>query len=196
MSLKSKYLILYNSLSALLWLRILVTVLSTPSPPSLYSTLEPWTRWTQTLAVLEILHAATGITRSAVFTTFTQIFTRCVQVWAVCYGFPNVAAEGPMYRSMLLAWSTADVVRYLYFVVMLVGVQVPSLLKWMRYTLFFVLYPIGIGGEWWMMFKAAESTSNSTAEGIFYFCLGLYVPGAVMMYSYMVKQRKKTLSKA
>ncbi|KAI9373708.1 tyrosine phosphatase-like protein [Aspergillus egyptiacus] len=189
------YLLVYNTTSALLWLRILVAVITSPATPTIYTTIEPWTRWTQTLAVVEILHAATGLTRAPIFTTFTQIFARSVQVWAINYGFPAVTATSPAYGTMLFAWSTADVVRYLYFVVLLGGGSVPGVLKWLRYSLFIVLYPVGIGSEWWLMYRAAAETSSSIVAGIFYFCLALYGPGSVMMYSYMVKQRRKTLSR-
>ncbi len=54
------YLVLYNSINAFLWLRILLTILTSYSDPALYTTLEPQARWVQTLAVVEILHAATG----------------------------------------------------------------------------------------------------------------------------------------
>lgn len=57
---------LYNTICAFFWLRILVlavdTLISAPDKdiPVAYTTLEPWTRCAQTLAVAEILHAATG----------------------------------------------------------------------------------------------------------------------------------------
>jgi len=54
------YLLFYNIVSALLWLRILLTVITLYWYPQIYTSIEPWTRWTQTLAVLEVLHAATG----------------------------------------------------------------------------------------------------------------------------------------
>lgn len=69
---KRVYLLAYNATCALLWLRILLSIISillsqtdtanpNPSIPILvYTTVEPWARWTQTLAVAEILHAATG----------------------------------------------------------------------------------------------------------------------------------------
>ncbi|KAB8071922.1 tyrosine phosphatase-like protein [Aspergillus leporis] len=192
---KRAYLLLYNAISSLLWLHILLTVLTTKTPASTYTTLEPWTRWTQTLAVAEILHSAAGLTRAPVFTTFTQVFGRCVQVWTINYAFPEVTAPSWAYPSMLLAWSVADTVRYLYFVVMLAGLSIPDVLRWLRYSLFFVLYPIGIGSEWWMMYNAASTTTNVLVAGIFYFFLALYVPGSPMMYKYMVKQRAKTLSR-
>lgn len=158
------YLMIYNTICAFLWLRILVLVISTLLSPTdkdiseAYINLEPWTRGAQTLAVAEILHAATGkpptlkpidadyvdrlalshhflpagITRSPVFTTFTQVFARSVQVWAVNYAFLEVTAPSPAYLAMLLAWSTADVIRYLYFAIMLAGYPIPRFLKWSR----------------------------------------------------------------
>ncbi|KAE8162691.1 tyrosine phosphatase-like protein [Aspergillus tamarii] len=193
---KRAYLLFYNAISTILWFRILLTVLTTPDPASTYTTLEPWTRWTQTLAVAEILHSAAGITRSPVFTTFTQVFGRSVQVWAINYAFPAITAHSWAYPAMLLAWSAADTIRYSYFVVMLAGIPVPAALKWLRYSLFFVLYPVGISSEWWLMYHAANATSSLVVAGIFYFFLVLYVPGTPMMYKYMVKQRRKTLARS
>ncbi|KAL4778385.1 tyrosine phosphatase-like protein [Aspergillus varians] len=189
------YLPLYNAISALLWLRILLTLFTSHFSPSIYTTIEPQARWTQTLAVVEILHAATGITRSPVFTTFTQIFARSVQVWAIDYAFPVTTAKSPAYLAMLFAWSTADTVRYFYFAVLLTGSPVPRILKWLRYSLFIIFYPIGIAAEWWLMYRATTVTTNVLVVGIFYFFLGLYAPGSVMMFSYMLKQRRKTLLK-
>lgn len=57
---KTQYLILYNALGAALWARVLYATLTT-EVLDLYSSIEPWARWTQTLAVAEILHAALGI---------------------------------------------------------------------------------------------------------------------------------------
>jgi hypothetical protein len=77
MTVKTIYLFLYNTLSCTLWLRILlglIAVLLSPtslstdtsqaplrSATNVYPHLEPVTRWTQTLAISEILHAATGL---------------------------------------------------------------------------------------------------------------------------------------
>lgn len=88
-----------------------------------------------------------------------------------------------------------------------------------RYSLFVILYPVGIGSGWWLVYKAAIVTGSMTVTAIFYFCLGLYAPGestqsihdndlvkrkqcsknsgkgAVMMYMYMLTQRRKILAK-
>jgi very-long-chain (3R)-3-hydroxyacyl-CoA dehydratase len=81
-----------------------------------------------------------GITRSPVFTTFTQIFARSVQVWAINYAFPDVTAPSVAYAAMLLAWSSADTIRYLYFAIMQAGYSVPELLKWSRWVTYFVKF--------------------------------------------------------
>lgn len=135
-SLSRTYLLLYNATCAALWLHILLstlkTLLSASEVSEVYASVEPWTRVTQSLAVAEILHAATGLTRSPVFTTFTQVFARSVQVWAINYAFPDVTAPSLAYPAMLLVWAMADVVRYLYFAVMLAEYPIPGALKWLR----------------------------------------------------------------
>jgi very-long-chain (3R)-3-hydroxyacyl-CoA dehydratase len=223
------YLLIYNTTCAILWSRILLTTiltLTTSDIASVYTNLEPWTRLAQTLAVAEILHAATGkfiftsylksisnpenqitdrsgrvtgIVRSPVFTTFTQVFARSVQVWAINYAFPGVTAPSLAYPAMLLAWASADTIRYLYFAIMLANYPIPRALKFSRlvwskdcdqkllcyidgltssrYSLFTILYPVGISSEWWLMYRATTVTTNWAVASIFYFFLGLYVPG-------------------
>ena len=46
-----------------------------------------------------------------------------------------------------------------------------------RYSLFLVLYPVGIGSEWWLMFQATTAATHWAVLGLYYFFLGLYVPG-------------------
>jgi very-long-chain (3R)-3-hydroxyacyl-CoA dehydratase len=59
------YLLIYNTVCAALWLYILLaaasTLISSRDVSAVYTSLEAWTRCAQTLAVAEILHAATGI---------------------------------------------------------------------------------------------------------------------------------------
>jgi very-long-chain (3R)-3-hydroxyacyl-CoA dehydratase len=45
--------------------------------------------------------------------------------------------------------------------------------------MFYPLYPIGIGAEWWLLYRAIEPAGkvNGVIPPIFYFCLMLYIPG-------------------
>lgn len=60
---KAGYLILYNSVSALLWSVVLgrtVLILTLHGYQAVYLGTGQFTKWTQTLAALEVLHAAIG----------------------------------------------------------------------------------------------------------------------------------------
>lgn len=45
---------------------------------------------TQSLAALEVAHAAAGLVRSPVFTTVQQVASRLFVVWGILYAVPNV----------------------------------------------------------------------------------------------------------
>lgn len=62
---KTAYLVLYNAVSALAWSVVLartVTVASTQGWQHVYPAVGEWTKWTQTMAALEILHSLFGTT--------------------------------------------------------------------------------------------------------------------------------------
>ncbi|KAK0945916.1 hypothetical protein LTR29_002496 [Friedmanniomyces endolithicus] len=148
---RTLYLILYNFVSALLWSVILGRVLLITTLfgyRSVHSGVADFTRWTQTLAALEILHAAVGLVRAPIMTTVMQVASRFLLVWLIAYCFPATVSRSPAYTSMLLAWSVTEVVRYSYFAVNLAYGGVPYWLTWVRYNAFFVLYPLGIGSAY------------------------------------------------
>lgn len=45
-----------------------------------------------------------------------------------------------------------------------------------RYTMFYALYPIGIGAEWWIMYLASGE-AEAVGKVVLWVCLGIYVPG-------------------
>lgn len=65
---KRAYLVAYNALSALLWSVVLGRTVATlaangleTGPALVYPAVGEWTKWTQTLAALEILHSVLGM---------------------------------------------------------------------------------------------------------------------------------------
>ena len=61
--LKTGYLILYNFVSAVGWMTVLgrtIALAATRGPEAVYAGVGDWTRWTQTMAALEILHSLFG----------------------------------------------------------------------------------------------------------------------------------------
>ncbi|KAI4692408.1 hypothetical protein J4E81_006822 [Alternaria sp. BMP 2799] len=190
------YLTAYNVLFASLWASVFVRAVSNArnSKFELFDATEPYARWIQTASLIEVLHAAFGVIKSPVSTTALQVVTRVIQVWMVWYSFPQSTATSHAYLALLLAWSVADTIRYLYLAVNMHG-KAPKGLVWLRYTMFYPLYPVGIGAEWWLLYRsiAPGAKVSPVIPLVFYFCLMLYIPGSYTMYTYMIKQRRKTL---
>lgn len=198
---RKTYLTIYNLTFASLWTWILLSTLSSiiilstssssssssSSTTTIFQTLSPPTRWIQTLSLLDILHSLTRLIPAPLFSTFTQIATRVIQVWLIWFTFPETTAEASIaFPALLLAWSAADAIRYVFLTLHLWG-KAPRGLVWVRYSMFYVLYPVGIGAEWWLMFRAVRPAGEvSWVLGwVFWFLLGLYGPGMCIVFSFL-----------
>ncbi|KAL6076165.1 Very-long-chain (3R)-3-hydroxyacyl-CoA dehydratase [Balamuthia mandrillaris] len=161
----------------------------------------------QTLAVLEVFHSMLGIVRTPVATTLIQVTSRVFLVWGIAQWVPT-AQNHLMLAIMVASWSVTEVVRYLFYALNTVG-RVPYFLLWLRYTLFFVLYPSGVSGECgcivvslpWIkengLFSVAMPNAWNVSFDYYYFLLlvlVLYLPGLPKMYLHMVSQRRKALA--
>ncbi|KAL1868523.1 hypothetical protein Daus18300_005957 [Diaporthe australafricana] len=202
---KRAYLVAYNGISALLWSVVLGRTLSVlaahgleTGPALVFPAVGEWTKWTQTLAALEIVHSVLGVVRAPLLTTLMQVSSRFALVWGAVHAYPLIAAS-PAYSSMLLAWSATEVVRYLFFALSLGGGYEPALLQWLRYSGFFVLYPVGISSELWELLLAARSAhaeGNTPAVAVAAIVMATYLPGAPKLYTHMMRQRRKVLGGA
>ena len=150
------YLVLYNLLSFVLWLRVFLGALlflaqGSPSrrvvsgwfvdimsryapnmlaaPPrdyslhhpilaellkrasSLHDYVAPLLLFTQSLAVLEVVHVAIGIVKSNLVLTTVQVISRLLIVWLVSEKYA-ASAYSPFYATLVLAWSLSEVARY------------------------------------------------------------------------------------
>ncbi|GAB5588114.1 hypothetical protein Unana1_03014 [Umbelopsis nana] len=192
------YLMAYNQLSFLGWAWILLLTVghlveNNFDYTGVYSVVWKYLPAVQTAAALEILHSATGWVRSPVSTTFTQVLSRVFLVWGVNYLFPEIRTHWS-FTTMVISWSITEVVRYSYYFFNLAG-GVPAFISWLRYTLFFVLYPTGAGSEVMMMYVALPY-AKAWNEYYYYLLIVLmivYIPGLPTMYLHMIGQRKKYL---
>ncbi|GAB7328872.1 hypothetical protein MBLNU13_g00744t1 [Cladosporium sp. NU13] len=199
-SLRTQYLTLYNLVSAALWLRVfwrVVLILAVGGGwEKVFAESDETVRLTQTAALLEVVHAALGVVRAPLLTTLMQVASRFLLVWGIAYKFPESTAASPAFTTMLLAWSTTEVIRYGYFAYSLHFGSVPSWLTWLRYNTFFVLYPMGISSECWLVYSAtgpARKQWGQELEWALYAILAIYVPGAYVLYTHMMAQRRKVL---
>lgn len=212
------YLLAYNGILSAGWLLILMqtiryTVLHRKTlqhlngyVPGLYADLQGPLKIFQTAAFMEVVHSIVGLVSSSAVVTFLQVYSRIFLLWAVLVGVQSVS-NGIGLLLIAYAWSITEVVRYAFYFFSLLD-NVPYLIKWARYTLFFVLYPIGVLGELLLIFSAIPVVAASEQWSIFLpnyfnisfhfsFFLGLtallYIPIFPQLYGHMIAQRKKVL---
>ncbi|KAF5326475.1 hypothetical protein D9611_000213 [Ephemerocybe angulata] len=163
------------------------------------------TTFVQSFAVLEVVHAALGWVRSPVATTAMQVASRLWLVWGILDQFPSVHTN-PLFASMVFAWSFTEVIRYTFYAFNLLGYN-PRFLLWLRYTTFYILYPIGAGSEAFLMFATLPLESSPIeslkaggtwtladyGRGVLF---AIWWPGLYVMYTYMIKQRRKVFGPA
>lgn len=143
-----------------------------------------------------------------------QVASRLLLVWGIAYPFPHSTAHSPAFAGMMVAWSVTEVIRYSYFVFLLSSGRIPAFLSWLRYNTFYVLYPLGISCECWLVYSAtgpAAQVNPLIAYGL-WAVLAVYVPGewcpyfpirlnfnadfiagSYILYTHMMAQRRKVM---
>ncbi|CAH2355010.1 very-long-chain (3R)-3-hydroxyacyl-CoA dehydratase Phs1p [[Candida] railenensis] len=207
------YLKVYNGVSIILWLLVLYGVLLgenswfSQSPRSLYrakSTSEVYphkflniTEWFN--AILEIVHSLVGLVPSPLPTLLLQLTARLLITQGISYKLPQSAGNYSWgYATLSFVWSVSDLIKYAFYFAKLFsrkGQGVPAGLTWLRYTAFIVLYPLGLVGESHTVYLSLDAAQGSHYYWFLIFALASYIPGFFLLYGYMLKQRKKVLSK-
>lgn len=149
------------------------------------------------------------IHRSNPMLTFVQVFSRVFVTWAIVATFPEsqICLGFPL---LLLAWIITEIIRYAFYALNLIGIE-SSIIVWLRYTLFIVLYPMGVTGELWCTYTALTRVGKERMFSIampnrmnftfdFYVFLILlmlsYIPIFPQLYFHMFAQRKKIIGGA
>jgi len=132
-----------------------------------------YTAFVQSVAILEVVHALFRWTKSPLVTTIMQVASRLIVVWWIGEGY-ETARGSPFYASMLIAWCFAEIIRNVYYISSLVGLITPShyfshstlesarhqfthAVTWLRYTAFYILYPVGAGSEYALIIASFPS---------------------------------------
>lgn len=149
------------------------------------------------------MHSLVGLVRSPVGTTLMQVFSRVVVTTLLCFNIPECRVSHN-FTMIMFAWSVTEVIRYSFYGFNLIG-KVPYPLVWMRYTFFYVLYPLGVSGEIWTIAIAFPITIERNVlgmhdlgcpyilAGFFVLAVLAYIPGFPMLYNYMRVQRRKVI---
>ncbi|KAH0827841.1 protein-tyrosine phosphatase-like protein [Lanmaoa asiatica] len=117
---------------------------------------------------------------------------------------------------MVLAWSLTEVPRYSYYALGLLGLHSPPWLTWLRYSTFYILYPLGAGSEVLLALSTISEWQNGlyanwaledwlkaamvliwipgTFPRVLPLCTALIAsPGLYVMYTHMIRTRRKVL---
>eukprot|EP00834_Sanchytrium_tribonematis_P002438 NODE_75_length_23955_cov_0.435069.p15 type:complete len:203 gc:universal NODE_75_length_23955_cov_0.435069:21670-21062(-) len=189
--LSSVYFFTYNFVNLVLWsymLSMVASHLATKFYFSLAFNTIDYLRIVQTIAILEPFHAL--LLGTSFFNTFMQVASRLLIVWGPHYYYSSELIRMHWSFAVLTsAWSIAEIIRYSFYCLKDFGV--PYSLKWLRYSGFIVLYPIGVSMEIVSLYLV--TLENEETKIPIYSIIALYVPGLYVLYSYMLKQRKKVL---
>lgn len=194
------YLVLYNLASAAVWAFVLQSVvaafLSETPPVDAWAQIATPLAVVQSTMVLEILHALLGLVRSPVAVTTMQVASRLQVLWGATYWVSACQAHWSLYL-MVPAWSLVEVVRYLFYACNLTMSTIPYPLFWLRYSLFMVLYPMGITGELFQMYLSLDhwAVSNPIWGRVLMLIAVSYIPGSPGMIGNMWGNRKSAFKK-
>lgn len=176
------YLFLYNAASAVAWAYLMFSLgrsffFDEPQNTRvLFGKTGMYLAYLQTVALLEVLHAALGLVRSGVMSNVIQISSRLFVIWVAAV--MGETGKHWAYAMMATAWSISDFTRYAYYLTQLTKVPSPCL-KWARYNFFLVLYPVGTLGEAILIYLAR--LNKFSADPILNFgllaVLAIYTPG-------------------
>jgi len=154
----------------------------------------------QGLAIFEIMNSVIGIAGSNWLLTTMQVFSRFLIV-ALLFWIPNERllelSQISWFNGFLLitiAWSITEVVRALYYLTEILKKQLKPI-TFARYTFFIFLYPIGVLGEFLVMFTFWEWREfQIDIINIAFVVIALsYFIFFPKLYGHMWKQRKKKL---
>ncbi|KAF9644613.1 PTPLA-domain-containing protein [Thelephora ganbajun] len=158
----------------------------------------------QTAAALEIVHSISGLVKSPLPTTVIQVYSRLFLVWGITQKYEQ-SRNNPLYSTMILAWSMTEAIRYAFYALSLARGSVPGVLVYLRYSTFYLLYPLGASSEALLILSSLPTTNplggfkNGSWNTWDYFRGVMFVvwwPGLLVMMSHMVKQRRKVYGRS
>ena len=199
------YLVCYNTFMFIGWFYLFIlsysTYFKTHKIKTSYSKSIFYLEVLQYGASLEIFHSILKLVRAPLFTTMVQVISRIIIV-ILLQNYPKYVSIN--YLLLCFAWPISEIVRYPFYILNSLGRiinndnLIPYFLLWARYSFFIVLYPIGVSGEiLTILFSKQELVKYNTKyiniNYIIYAIIALYIPGLFILYSHLLKQRKKAL---
>jgi len=104
------------------------------------------------MQVLEIIHPLMGFTKTSVPTACLQIGGRALILFGVIQAEERLHGESAVFW-LFYFWALAEVFRYPFYMLQLYDRKV-YVVTWLRYSMWILLYPLGIASECVVIFSA------------------------------------------
>lgn len=220
MNFRTRYLLAYNAVQLCLWSAALlraipVLIMAAAAGVSdggtllhrVYEAQRPCVHVAQTLAWAEVIHAALRLAGGGVPTAFIQCLGRYVVLVFVVERI-GLTHASPITLALFTSWALADVIRYAFYLAALLRYE-SSVLRWLRYSIFLVLQPVGIAAEWFTYWHTLDVIDRSNLYSVrlpnvwnFAFDFGMWNRCVLIAYFYfgpfmflhMVRQRRLKLA--
>ncbi|XP_057188355.1 very-long-chain (3R)-3-hydroxyacyl-CoA dehydratase 1 [Triplophysa rosa] len=172
----------------------------------LYKTIARTLKFFQTFALLEIGHCAIGIVRTSVIVTGVQVSSRIFMVWFITNSIRQIQNEESVVL-FVVVWTLTEITRYSFYTFKLLN-HLPYFIKWARYNLFIVMYPLGVIGELMTIYGALPYVRRSGMYSLrlpnkynvsfdyYYFLIIVmlsYIPLFPQLFLHMLRQRRRVL---
>lgn len=129
----------------------------------------------------EFLHSVFGLVPTPIPTLILQSFARLIILVGICYVIPESPANYNIFTfaGLTLAWSITEIIRYGFYVLKLGKFTVPYSILWLRYSAFFILYPLGLVCESATVYNSYEVIESRLPgySKFLKYALPLYIPG-------------------
>ncbi|XP_069067645.1 very-long-chain (3R)-3-hydroxyacyl-CoA dehydratase 1 isoform X2 [Pleurodeles waltl] len=202
------WLTLYNIAMTAGWLVLAIAMIrfyvETGTHKGLYKSLQKTLKFFQTFALLELVHCA--FVHTSVLVTAVQVSSRIFMVWFVTSSIKQIQNEESVLL-FLVVWTLTEITRYSFYTFNLLN-HLPYFIKWARYNLFIILYPVGVVGELLTIYAALPYVQRTGMYSLrlpnkynvsfdyYYFLLIVmcsYIPLFPQLYFHMLRQRRKVL---
>ena len=206
MSIKSLYLIFYNLLQFLGWslffIKITNGLIKSKSLTEIFDETIFLLVFVQYASILEIFHTFYKLVKAVLCIVMVENLGRIAIVVTLQFCKSSISNG---YLLLFVGWSTLEIVRYFFDLLLLFKrnnktFDIPYFLIWLRYSLFIVMYPIGVSGEVITVWNAGNDFNNNSLVGIpisflLYPVFTFYFICLIYLYIYLFKVRNNNLKK-
>ncbi|XP_024230629.1 very-long-chain (3R)-3-hydroxyacyl-CoA dehydratase 1 isoform X1 [Oncorhynchus tshawytscha] len=172
----------------------------------LYKSIARILKFFQTVALVEVGHCAIGIVRTSVIVTGVQVCSRIFMVWFITNSIKQIQNEESVIL-FLVVWTLTEITRYSFYTFNLLN-HLPYFIKWARYNMFIIMYPLGVAGELLTIYAALPFVRKTGMLSMrlpnkynisfdyYYFLIIVmlsYIPLFPQLFFHMLRQRRKVL---